>query len=885
MNFDIDPREINLQGPDGMQLVKLLRGLIAAIESGGDEPEPGEDSEIFYCTYGTTTYSEIQNALAEDKVPICIRNGLYYYLVNTTQNRYVFACYNPTNNYIYAVRCLTDRWDNVTFMLQERLTWDYAPTQGSIRPVTSGGVWTALQNAGGSDIDPYQQYPEMDGTASPGSSGDYARGDHVHPTDTSRAAATDITRIDAALAGKADAATVEQFASDAADAWLDENVAQETGYVLDASLTMGNAAAPADKVGEIKSLVSLDKVIVSIAQENGYYNVVPLAWESGSINYPAGTDKNPDVKVIRTPLPRIQLSGDIAFILLNNRYRIRYYTFPDSASNATSQSNWYTNPGKYTIAIDSTKYYRIQIATNTATSMNTEDALKSILVVYRDNAMKEKVLASALPFDWEDGGLYYANGTNINSVSSIRTVEPRYFSTSYHVNVLDSNLHLRAFRYLADGTYDSYHTPWIPDANPYADINIDPSKKYRFDIVTVDGSAIDIYSALKNVQFVPIDMLGYWQDYLSEKESLVNSYMQDGTNKTAFLFLTDTHYNQNPTYLNSRGINADLMRHFANNTNIKYCIHGGDLNSEYRSDKSMAIKLMTRPMAIMRNAFTNVLVTRGNHDDNNEGGQRNWSYTISQASSYSYMFRNTQNAIFGETGTYFYHDIPFEKVRIISLDCIDFPYTNSNDASLLDEKMVAYGHEQMQWLCDTLASTPSGYHIVIYTHAMLAPSIVTIEHPADSPQTRAKNYLVPVNILKAYKNRQNYSENMTGTFSACHSDYFTGTLSKDFSSCDATIVGVFSGHEHVDCIEEILDANSNGIGIYNTCTQNSSNPFANSVISHSYQHPMQIGTTSELVWDVVIIDRENYHVDMIRIGANAANTDIGAVSVRSFNYT
>lgn len=220
MNFDIDPREINLQGPDGMQLVKLLRGLIAAIESGGDEPEPGDDSEFFYCTYGTTTYSEIQNALAEDKVPICIRNGLYYYLVNTTQNRYVFACYNPTNNYIYAVRCLTDRWDNVTFMIQERLTWDYTPTQGSTRPVTSGGVWTALQNAGGSDIDPYQQYPEMDGVASPGNSDDYARGNHVHPTDTSRAAASEITRIDAALATKADAATMEQDIEDAVDDWL-----------------------------------------------------------------------------------------------------------------------------------------------------------------------------------------------------------------------------------------------------------------------------------------------------------------------------------------------------------------------------------------------------------------------------------------------------------------------------------------------------------------------------------------------------------------------------------------------------------------------------------------------------------------------------------------
>lgn len=35
--------------------------------------------------------------------------------------------------------------------------------------------------------------PAMDGTASTGSSSDYARGDHVHPTDTSRAAASALT--------------------------------------------------------------------------------------------------------------------------------------------------------------------------------------------------------------------------------------------------------------------------------------------------------------------------------------------------------------------------------------------------------------------------------------------------------------------------------------------------------------------------------------------------------------------------------------------------------------------------------------------------------------------------------------------------------------------
>lgn len=42
----------------------------------------------------------------------------------------------------------------------------------------------------------------------------------------------------------------------AVDDWCDTNIAQEAGYVLDSSLTMSNAAAPADKVGELKSKVT-----------------------------------------------------------------------------------------------------------------------------------------------------------------------------------------------------------------------------------------------------------------------------------------------------------------------------------------------------------------------------------------------------------------------------------------------------------------------------------------------------------------------------------------------------------------------------------------------------------------------------------------------------
>lgn len=41
----------------------------------------------------------------------------------------------------------------------------------------------------------YTSNPEMDGTASPGSSGAWAKGDHVHPSDTTKANQTDLTSI------------------------------------------------------------------------------------------------------------------------------------------------------------------------------------------------------------------------------------------------------------------------------------------------------------------------------------------------------------------------------------------------------------------------------------------------------------------------------------------------------------------------------------------------------------------------------------------------------------------------------------------------------------------------------------------------------------------
>lgn len=71
---------------------------------------------------------------------------------------------------------------------QDALTFDSTPTAGSSNPVTSDGIKAAInaiQPSGGGT--PSTTTPLMDGTAAVGTETAYARGDHRHPTDTTRA--------------------------------------------------------------------------------------------------------------------------------------------------------------------------------------------------------------------------------------------------------------------------------------------------------------------------------------------------------------------------------------------------------------------------------------------------------------------------------------------------------------------------------------------------------------------------------------------------------------------------------------------------------------------------------------------------------------------------
>lgn len=140
----------------------------------------------------------------------------------------------------------------------------------------------------------------------------------------------------------------EQVAT-AVDAWLEDNVDPETGYVLDSTLTMSNAAAPANEVGELKSELNVD--IDGLDNGKRYFN---YTWgtinSDGTINY----NYDPKVRIVTDSYDKFDVETDVvtsagliyAVALYNDDYTL------------ISRTAYY---GAKTITIPANTYFRITI--------------------------------------------------------------------------------------------------------------------------------------------------------------------------------------------------------------------------------------------------------------------------------------------------------------------------------------------------------------------------------------------------------------------------------------------------------------------------------------------------------------------------------------------
>lgn len=134
--------------------------------------------------------------------------------------------------------------------------------------------------------------------------------------------------------GAGKASKTSQTIIEETDAWLEENISQETGYVLDRTLAMQNAAAPADMVGDLKS------ALTSTVRRTEDYTSFADFCRKGSFSVSTSTWSNTNYKQnarisVDVDTPLILKAGTIISIPYGYRIFIAY-----RSNNKYYQYSW-----------------------------------------------------------------------------------------------------------------------------------------------------------------------------------------------------------------------------------------------------------------------------------------------------------------------------------------------------------------------------------------------------------------------------------------------------------------------------------------------------------------------------------------------------------------
>lgn len=250
-------------------------------------------------------------------------------------------------------------------------------------------------------------------------------------------------------------ATDEQVTT-AVNTWLGANVAQETGYVLDRTLSMSNAAAPADLVGDLKSSLSnaqsritnLDGIIEFPQTEIGivYVNNGQIAFANSN-------------NVIRTKNSVVLKKGD-KLISANTGFKFLVSYSSDGTSYLSS--GW--KDTNYIAPIDGMYYFALAKNPNVEITETVYNEILNNFSLYRESGntvdlVQNIVESQKVNVSFYDG-YYTANGLPVQSTengvkytSKIST----FYGLTLDISISlasDNNLWVAVGEWKKDGTFE-----------------------------------------------------------------------------------------------------------------------------------------------------------------------------------------------------------------------------------------------------------------------------------------------------------------------------------------------------------------------------------------------------------------------------------------------
>lgn len=344
----------------------------------------------------------------------------------------------------------------------------------------------------------------------------------------------------------------------------------------------------------------------------------------------------------------------------------------------------------------------------------------------------------------------------------------------------------------------------------------------RYDNVRVTKGKVGNINIKKELLPDPIVPAYYLKaDYLKNKIEAVRSLISaSGGDYDAFVFCTDIHWPNNAK--NSPAI----IRYICRKLNIPRLMLGGDYADGINLD--------------CNDAFNETIVGRiyrasGNHEYMNyfeEDGvfsQR----AISDAEVWQYLNAATMDAVSGNPEEcYFFVDNAIQKMRYIFLSVFT------------DGSVGKFSNEQEAWFRDVALNLPAGYTAVVISHMFVAVSYPSFVKEFTPIGTRVAN------IVDAY--------NGSGEI-AC----------------------LLHGHTHID----LQTTTPGGVPVFaTTCDKFRADSDETSETAAYIYGKRHEGTITEQAFDVVVIDKKNKLVTLVRIGAPADVDGVTFAETRTANY-
>ncbi len=348
-------------------------------------------------------------------------------------------------------------------------------------------------------------------------------------------------------------------------------------------------------------------------------------------------------------------------------------------------------------------------------------------------------------------------------------------------------------------------------------------------------------------EFIP----PYFEEHLEEKiDTIHKNQIKAGPHAPSFGMISDIHWATN------RKHSAALLDRVLTDCAIPYFFNAGDLFSGQGICKPEDnIKEFIDYRKLFHKIEHKCLIAEGNHDAVYSlfEAPDYYAQNMSLSTFYEYYFRHQAqytDRVFGETGTYYYVDHEFTKLRLIVLDTHDIPSDETvEEGRPKYHKFRKTGtgimQRQIEWFANTALDVPSPeWTVVLCTHEPMCYS--------KNNRNEVPGYGIIMNIINAFRKHTSFEGEELYDDERAH---FSSRISVDYTGRGGDFAVWVGGHTHYDC-DLVLD------GILSVATLNDGMHNSN-----ANPTPHECESFREQAFDIYTIDKENHKLYITRIGA------------------